>query len=97
MTVAIAMNTTIQAQVSEEMRGRALSMYLMGIFSGWPLGALIGGWLGDLVGLRAVFAFNGLAMGSYLCAGLIWFEGFRGIDAEAAATKQDRAKPDASS
>ncbi len=78
--VAIAMNTTIQAQVSEEMRGRALSMYLMGIFAGWPLGSLIGGWLGDLVGLRPVFAANGLILGSFLCVGLVFFDGFRRID-----------------
>lgn len=80
VNVAIAMNTTIQAQVSEEMRGRALSIYLMGIFGGWPMGSLIGGWLGDVVGLRAVFAFNGLVLGAYLCAALIWFDGFRRLD-----------------
>ncbi len=96
VSVAIAMNTTIQAQVAEEMRGRALSMYLMGIFGGWPLGSLVGGWLGDVVGLRAVFAFNGLVLGAYLCIGIIFFEGFRRLDPDSDVLESPGASPAAS-
>ncbi|MCY4630223.1 MAG: MFS transporter [bacterium] len=79
--VAISMNAAIQSQVTEEMRGRAISLYIMGVFAGWPLGALVGGWIGDHVGLRLVFAINGLMLVGYLVAIHIRWDGLRSIDA----------------
>ena len=79
--VAISMNSAIQSQVAEDMRGRALSLYTMGIFAGWPLGALVGGWIGDRVGLRLVFAVNGLVLVGYLVAISIRWAGLRALDA----------------
>ncbi len=80
--IAISMNTAIQTQVAEEMRGRALSLYVMGIFCGWPVGALVGGWIGDLVGLRVVFAANGLVLVAYLGFVVRWWDGMRSLDAD---------------
>ena len=78
--VAISMNSAIQAQVAEEMRGRTLSLYVMGIFGGWPTGALIGGWLGDHLGLRLVFAVNGLVLALYLAGVIVRWDGLRALD-----------------
>ncbi len=53
MFIAVSLNTTIQAGVEESHRGRVLSIYLMGLMAGVPLGALTGGAISELVGLRA--------------------------------------------
>ncbi len=78
--VAISMNSAIQSQVAEEMRGRTMSLYVMGIFGGWPTGALIGGWLGDQVGLRLVFTVNALALALYLATVIVRWGGLRALD-----------------
>jgi MFS family permease len=50
--VTISLNTSVQVQVADELRGRVMSLYLMGIFAGIPLGALVLGSLGDALGLQ---------------------------------------------
>jgi MFS family permease len=62
----ISLNTAIQAQVHEEYRGRALSMFLMALLAGMPLGTLAGGVLGDLIGLRATLGLFGASVLAYL-------------------------------
>ena len=53
LLVATALNTSLQARVDEAHRGRAISIYLMGLLAGVPFGALIlEGKLADVVGLR---------------------------------------------
>lgn len=78
--VAISMNSAMQSQVAEDMRGRALSLYIMGIFAGWPLGALVGGWIGDQIGLRLVFGINGVVLAAYLLAVVVRWGGLRALD-----------------
>lgn len=62
ITIAISVNTAVQIQVAEEIRGRVMSIYLMGIFGGIPLGAFVGGSLGDLIGLKLVYLGSGIFM-----------------------------------
>jgi MFS family permease len=78
--VAIALNSAIQAQVPEGMRGRIVSFYIVAIFGGWPTGAVIGGWIGDQIGLRPVFAANGLVLALFLMAVSVRWNGLRAID-----------------
>ena len=78
--IAISMNSAIQSQVAEEMRGRTMSLYVMGIFGGWPTGALVGGWLGDHLGLRLVFGINGVALALYLVTVVARWGGLRALD-----------------
>lgn len=80
--VAIAMNTSIQIQVAEEIRGRVLSIYLMGVFAGMPFGALIGGILGDLVGLRPVIVGYAVAMAAFLVLCLTAFGRLEHLDVD---------------
>lgn len=54
MFVAVSLNTSIQARVEESHRGRVLSIYLMGLHAGVPLGALAGGAVAEFTGLRAM-------------------------------------------
>jgi len=49
----VSCQTAIQVNVEERFRGRVLSIYVMCFFAGTPVGALVGGIVADLVGLRA--------------------------------------------
>jgi predicted MFS family arabinose efflux permease len=62
----ISLNTAIQAQVHEEYRGRALSIFLMALLAGMPFGTLAGGALGDHIGLRLTLALFAAVMIGYL-------------------------------
>ncbi len=50
--IATALNTSIQARVDESHRGRAMSIYLMGLLAGVPLGSLLQGTIASGIGLR---------------------------------------------
>jgi MFS family permease len=78
--IATALNTSLQARVDEVHRGRAISIYLMGLLAGVPLGALIQGKLAELIGLQATAI--AAAAGLLACAvvGVVRFRGFRPLD-----------------
>lgn len=50
--ITASLNTTVQLQVKEEMRGRTMALYLMVLTAAIPLGALIQGWLVDVIGVQ---------------------------------------------
>jgi hypothetical protein len=56
------LSTSLQLRVDEEFRGRVMSVFLVAILSGIPIGGLAFGVLGDLVGLRWVVLGAGLAL-----------------------------------
>jgi MFS family permease len=58
--VGTALNTFVQASVPDEIRGRAMSFYLLGIMLGFPIGALLIGRVGDAVGFREVMVLNAI-------------------------------------
>jgi MFS family permease len=67
--LASTLNTTVQLQVDEAMRGRAISLYLMGLTASAPLGAVVQGWLAEQIGPRPTVAGAGtllLALGVLL-------------------------------
>lgn len=75
LTVASTLNTTIQLQVDERMRGKVLAGYLMTLTLAMPVGALVQGWAADTVGPRPTVVVAGLlflaAAGSLVAAGLL--------------------------
>jgi predicted MFS family arabinose efflux permease len=56
LAIASTLNTTIQLQVDERMRGKVLALYLMGLTATIPLGNLVQGWAVDLIGPRPTVA-----------------------------------------
>jgi MFS family permease len=72
LAIASTLNTTIQLQVDELMRGKVLAAYLMFLTLAMPIGALVQGALADAVGARATVAGAGLvflAVTSWLALG----------------------------
>jgi MFS family permease len=58
--ISSTLNTTVQLQVTEAMRGKVLALYLMVLTLAMPLGSLLQGWLVDVVGVQATVAGAGL-------------------------------------
>jgi MFS family permease len=54
--ITASLNTTVQLQVKEEMRGRTMALYLMVLTAAVPFGALIQGWLVDAIGVQKTVA-----------------------------------------
>ena len=59
LAIASTLNTTIQLQVPEVLRGKVLATYVMLLTAAMPLGALVQGALVDAVGPRPVVAVAG--------------------------------------
>ena len=55
-------NTIIQSTVDPAMLGRVMGLYVMAFFGGAPLGALLLGWLADLIGPMTAFLCAGIAV-----------------------------------
>ncbi|HEY3239548.1 MAG TPA: MFS transporter, partial [Acidimicrobiia bacterium] len=56
LVVVSALNTALQESVDPRFRGRVVALYFMAFTGGYPIGALLQGWLADLVGVRPVVA-----------------------------------------
>jgi len=57
------LSTALQMRVDERYRGRVVSLFLVAVLSGIPVGGLAFGILGDLVGLRWVVLGSGCLLG----------------------------------
>jgi MFS family permease len=78
--VAVALNTSIQARVDESHRGRVLSIYLMGLLAGVPLGALVGGALAEGIGLRATIIAGGSLLIGFAALAVAKFDAMQALD-----------------
>ncbi len=67
LAIASSLNTTIQLQVDEGLRGKVLAFYVMGITVSAPIGSLVQGGLAELIGPRLTVV---LAGGAFLAVGL---------------------------
>ena len=61
LAIASSLNTTIQLQVEETMRGKVLAFYVLGVTLVAPIGALVQGVMVNAVGARAAFTMAGTA------------------------------------
>jgi len=59
----VALNTLIQGTVPDNMRGRTMSFYVLGILAGIPLGAFTLGRLGDVFTMRVAVLVDAIAFG----------------------------------
>ena len=89
--VAVSLNTSIQARVDESHRGRVLSIYLMGLLAGVPLGALAGGAIAEAVGLRATVIGGGVILGMFAIVAVVVFHSMRPLDESLEDTERIRA------
>ncbi len=78
--LATALNTSIHAQVDEAYRGRVISIYLMGLLAGAPLGALAQGLLASWIGLAPTIILAGAALGVCGLIAQFRFNGLRALD-----------------
>lgn len=62
-------NTLFQSMVPDEMRGRAVSIYVMILMGGTPIGALLGGALAEVIGVSWT-----TSIGGAICVGAgLWY------------------------
>ncbi len=71
--ISSTLNTTVQMQVAESMRGRVLALYVMVLTVAIPIGSLIQGWLVDLIGVQWTVAGSGTL---FLCVFAVFRFGF---------------------
>ena len=60
LAIASTLNTTIQLQVAENMRGKVLAVYVMGLTGSAPIGALVQGWAAEVIGPRLTVVIAGV-------------------------------------
>ena len=71
--ISSTLNTTVQMQVAEHMRGRVLAFYVMVLTVAIPIGSLIQGWLVDIIGVQWTVAGAGFL---FLCVFAVFRFGF---------------------
>lgn len=85
--VATSVNTGVQARVSDEYRGRVMSIYLSSLLLGVPVGALIQGKLAEVFGLREVIVGSGLLWLAFLVWSVLRFDRLRPLDEQRITTQ----------
>jgi MFS family permease len=79
--VSITQNTTVQLQVNDRYRGRVLSVYLMMLFIGVPVGTLLLGTIADVVGIRSAGLVTGAVLTAYAVVAVLRLDGMSALDA----------------
>ncbi len=64
LAITSTVNTTVQLQVDEAMRGKVMALYLMTFTAAIPIGALVQGWAAQAVGPRQTTIAGGLVLAS---------------------------------
>jgi len=77
---AVSCNTALQLNVDDEYRGRVSSLFLMSFFAAAPLGALLGGFVGEAVGLRPTLMASGVILGVLTAWALVHWHRLRPLD-----------------
>ena len=78
--VNVSVTTSVQVHVPESFRGRVTSLQLMGIIVSMPVGAQLGGLLGEGIGLPAVLALYASALIGYAAWAHLRMNGLRDLD-----------------
>ena len=80
MAHGVTTNSALQVQVDEQHRGRVMSVWLMSVLTGLPIGGLIGGFLGDMVSMRFVMLLYGSVLAAFWLVTAIRSNRFAGFD-----------------
>ena len=87
--ISSTLNTTVQMQVAESMRGRVLALYVMVLTVAIPIGSLIQGWLVDLIGVQWTVAGAGMVFLGVFAVFRFGFDSFGHMDDLTQGTVQD--------
>ena len=83
--VQVSVSTSMQIHVSEAFRGRVTSLYLTGIMVSVPIGALIGGLIGEGLGLQWTARIFGILLMGYAGFATAGLHGLRLLDGDTLA------------
>jgi len=76
----VSCNTALQLNVDEQFRGRVSSLFLMSFFAAAPLGALVGGLIGEVFGLRPMLVVAGVILAVLTAWALVHWHRLRPLD-----------------
>jgi MFS family permease len=85
----VSCNTAIQENVDEAYRGRASSIFSMSFFAAAPIGALVGGVVGDVLNLRVTVVAAAVILALCTAAAMIRFGRLRVLDEQAIVLDRD--------
>ena len=89
----VSCNTAIQVNVDEAYRGRASSMFTMSFFAAAPIGALVGGIVGDLLNLRITVVAAATLLAVCTVVAMIRFGRLRMLDEALPVSDEEAASP----
>jgi MFS family permease len=81
--IATSLNTFMQSAVPDEIRGRVLSFYLLGIMLGMPIGTVALGRASDLIGMRETLLIHAVVFAMFTAYVVALFDSLRQLDADA--------------
>jgi MFS family permease len=80
IAIATSLNTFMQSAVPDEIRGRVVSFYLLGVMLGMPIGSFVLGRLSDAIGMHEVLLLDAAAFAVFFVAAVVVFGRYREID-----------------
>ncbi len=80
VTTGSSIVTAIQTKLHETYRGRVMGVHMLGLQAGLPIGAGIGGLLGDQIGLRPTYALYVGAIVVFVAVTQVRFDGLARFD-----------------
>lgn len=89
---AVSSTMSLQLQVDEDYRGRVLSLFIMFSFIGVPIGSLVGGRLGDAIGLQPTLAGFATCLLVYAAILVVRFDSLACLDERARPRVQVNAQ-----
>jgi MFS family permease len=78
--IATSLNTFMQSAVPDEIRGRVVSCYLLGVMLGMPVGSFGLGRLSDSIGMREVLVLDVIAFAAFVLVAIFRFGRMRDFD-----------------
>lgn len=93
MVHGTTLNSAIQVQVDEEYRGRVSAVWLMVLLTGLPVGSLVGGVLGDIIGMRWVVVSFGATLLVVVAVSALRYDRFRLLDVDGPEPSSAQPRP----